>query len=72
MELAFAGLHQLCAPMFGRLGSLAEPQRHALSAAFGFASGDSSDRGASSLLVHQGGPGQRPGPYPGAMGPPGA
>jgi hypothetical protein len=35
MELAFAGLHQLCAPMLGRLGSLAEPQRHGLEIAFG-------------------------------------
>jgi NAD(P)-dependent dehydrogenase (short-subunit alcohol dehydrogenase family) len=26
-DLPFAGLHQLCAPMLGRLGSLAEPQR---------------------------------------------
>ena len=44
MELPFAGLHQLCAPMLGRLGSLAEPQRRALSVAFGLASGDSPDR----------------------------
>jgi len=35
MELPFAGLHQLCAPMLGRLGLLAEPQRRALSVAFG-------------------------------------
>jgi DNA-binding CsgD family transcriptional regulator len=44
MELPFAGLHQLCAPMLGRLGSLAEPQRSGLSVAFGLASGDSPDR----------------------------
>jgi hypothetical protein len=44
MELAFAGLHQVCAPMLSRLGSLAEPQRRALSVAFGLASGDSPDR----------------------------
>ena len=44
MELPFAGLHQLCAPMLGRLGSLPEPQRRALSVAFGLASGDSPDR----------------------------
>jgi DNA-binding CsgD family transcriptional regulator len=44
MELPFAGLHQLCAPMLGRLGSLAEPQRRALSIAGGLASGDSPDR----------------------------
>ncbi len=44
MELPYAGLHQLCAPMLGRLGSLAEPQRRALSVAFGLASGESPDR----------------------------
>jgi DNA-binding CsgD family transcriptional regulator len=44
MELPYAGLHQLCAPMLGRLGSLAEPQRRALSVAFGLACGDSPDR----------------------------
>ena len=44
MELPFAGLHQLCAPMLGRLGALAEPQRRGLSVAFGLASGDSPDR----------------------------
>src|SRR5258708_23152585 len=44
MELPYAGLHQLCAPMLGRLGSLAEPQRRGLSVAFGLASGDSPDR----------------------------
>jgi DNA-binding CsgD family transcriptional regulator len=43
MELPYAGLHQLCAPMLGRLGSLAEPQRRALSVAFGLTSGDSPD-----------------------------
>ena len=37
-------LRQLCAPMLGRLGSLAEPQRRALSVAFELASGDSPDR----------------------------
>src|SRR3954469_5186064 len=30
MELAFAGLHQLCAPMFDRLDRLPGPQRDAL------------------------------------------
>jgi DNA-binding CsgD family transcriptional regulator len=44
MELPYAGLHQLSAPMLGRLGSLAEPQRRGLSVAFGLASGDSPDR----------------------------
>jgi len=44
MELPFAGLHQLCAPMLGRLDSLAEPQRRGLSIAFGLASGNNPDR----------------------------
>jgi DNA-binding CsgD family transcriptional regulator len=44
MELPFAGLYQLCAPMLGRLGSLPEPQRRGLSVAFGLAAGDSPDR----------------------------
>jgi DNA-binding CsgD family transcriptional regulator len=44
MELPYAGLHQLCAPTLGRLGSLAEPQRRGLSVAFGLAPGDSPDR----------------------------
>ena len=44
MELPFAGLYQLCAPMLGRLGALAEPQRRGLSVAFGLASGESPDR----------------------------
>ena len=56
MELAFAGLHQLCAPMLGRLGSLAEPQERGLSVAFGLASGHNPDRflvalGALSLMA---------------------
>src|SRR5688500_5254853 len=33
MELAFAGLHALCAPMLDRLGHLPGPQRDALSTA---------------------------------------
>jgi DNA-binding CsgD family transcriptional regulator len=46
MELAYAGLHQLCAPLLDRLGSLAEPQRRGLSVAFGLESldGDAPDR----------------------------
>jgi DNA-binding CsgD family transcriptional regulator len=41
MELAFAGLHQLCAPMLDRLGQLPEPQQEALRTAFGLSSGPS-------------------------------
>src|ERR1700754_3515075 len=39
MELPFAGLHQLCAPMLGSLQRLPTPQRDALSTAFGLSVG---------------------------------
>jgi hypothetical protein len=35
MELAFAALQQLCAPMLDQLGGLPDPQRAALGVAFG-------------------------------------
>jgi DNA-binding CsgD family transcriptional regulator len=44
MELAFASLQQLCAPMLGRLGSLPGPQRDALGVAFGLQAGPAPDR----------------------------
>src|SRR3954452_6913282 len=44
MELPFAALHQLCAPMLDRLGAVPEPQRGALAASLGLASGDPPDR----------------------------
>jgi DNA-binding CsgD family transcriptional regulator len=44
MELAFAGLHQLCAPMLGRLEALPAPQRAALGVALGLESGPAPDR----------------------------
>jgi hypothetical protein len=44
MELAFAGLHQLCAPMLGRAGHLPVPQGDALRTAFGLAFGLPPDR----------------------------
>jgi DNA-binding CsgD family transcriptional regulator len=44
MELPFAGLHQLCAPMLDRLDDLPEPQSHALCTAFGLRAGESPDR----------------------------
>src|SRR3954471_3330132 len=44
MELAFAGLHQLCAPMLGRLDALPAPQRAALCVALGLESGPAPDR----------------------------
>jgi DNA-binding CsgD family transcriptional regulator len=44
MELPFAGLHQLCAPMLARLDALPEPQRVALGVALGMSSGAAPDR----------------------------
>ena len=44
IELAFAGLHQFCAPMLDRLDRLPNPQRQALSVAFGISDGDAPDR----------------------------
>ena len=44
MELAYAGLHQLCAPMLGNLGRLPPPQRDALATVFGRSSGTVPDR----------------------------
>jgi hypothetical protein len=51
MELAFAGLHALCAPMLGRLGRLPSPQREALSTAFGLSAGPPPDRFFVGLAV---------------------
>ena len=44
MELAFAGLHQLCAPMLDHLEAIPVPQREALRTAFGLAAGPPPDR----------------------------
>src|SRR6516162_9778266 len=51
MELAFAGLHALCAPMLGRLGHLPIPQRDALNTAFGISGGPAPDRFLVGLAV---------------------
>jgi len=51
MELPFAALHQLCAPMFARLDPLPEPQRDALRVAFGMSSGAAPDRFLVALAV---------------------
>ncbi len=51
MELAFAGLHQLCAPMLGRVERLPVPQRDALRTAFGLAAGPPPDRFFVGLAV---------------------
>ena len=39
MELAFAGVHQLCAPLLDRLERVPAPQRDALGVAFGLRCG---------------------------------
>jgi DNA-binding CsgD family transcriptional regulator len=44
MELAFAVLHQLCAPMLDRLERLPVPQQDALAVAFGLRAGEAPDR----------------------------
>ncbi|HEX8345186.1 MAG TPA: ATP-binding protein, partial [Actinoplanes sp.] len=51
MELAFAGLHQLCVPFVDRLGHLPDPQRDALSTAFGLSTGAPPDRFLVGLAV---------------------
>src|SRR3954447_5280361 len=51
MELAFAGLHRLCAPMLDRLEGLPDPQRDALGVAFGLRAGEAPDRFIVSLAV---------------------
>jgi hypothetical protein len=51
MELAFAGLHQLCVPMLGRLDQLPGPQHDALAVAFGMQEGQAPDRFLVGLAV---------------------
>src|SRR5216684_5805884 len=51
MELAFAGLHALCAPMLGRLEHLPVPQRDALNTAFGMSGGPPPDRFLVGLAI---------------------
>ena len=51
MELAFAGLHQLCAPMLEHAESLPVPQREALRTAFGVSAGPVPDRFLVGLAV---------------------
>ena len=51
MELAFAGLQQLCAPILGHLDELPEPQREALNVAFGRSGGSIPDRFLVGLAV---------------------
>ena len=51
MELAFAALQQLCAPLLDRLDRLPAPQREALGVAFGLRAGDAPDRFLVGLAV---------------------
>ncbi|MGW2544682.1 AAA family ATPase, partial [Kitasatospora sp. NPDC001574] len=51
MELAFAGLHQLCVPLTGNLDRIPGPQRDALSVAFGLSVGSAPDRFLVGLAV---------------------
>jgi DNA-binding CsgD family transcriptional regulator len=51
MELAFAGVHQLCAPLLDRLERLPAPQRDALGIAFGLRGGGAPDRFLVALAV---------------------
>ena len=51
MELAFAALQQLCAPMLDRLDRLPGPQGDALGVAFGLRAGDAPDRFLVGLAV---------------------
>src|SRR5580704_2314592 len=43
MELAFAGLHQLCGPLLGHTGRLPGPQQRALQTVFGLSEGPPPD-----------------------------
>ena len=51
MELAYAALHQLCAPFAERIERLPGPQHDALSTAFGLRSGDAPNRFLVGLAV---------------------
>ena len=51
MELPFAGIHQLCAPLLDRLDTLPQPQQDALNVALGLAAGDVPNRFLVGLAV---------------------
>ena len=51
MELAFASVHQLCAPMLDRLTRLPGPQREAVGTAFGLSAGEAPNRFLVGLAV---------------------
>ena len=63
MELAFAALHQICAPMLDRAEHLPGPQREALGVAFGLRTGPAPDRflvGLAALSLLSDAAGERP------------
>lgn len=63
MELSYAALHQLCAPLLSHLDDLPEPQRDALRTAFGMRVGDAPDRflvGLATLSLLAGAVGDEP------------
>src|SRR4051812_42553992 len=51
MELAYAGLHQLCASLLDRIDGLPTPQREALEIAYGLSVGGAPDRFLVGLAV---------------------
>ena len=51
MELAYAGLHQLCGPLLDGLDRLPAPQRDALGIVFGVSAGSAPDRFLVGLAV---------------------
>jgi AAA ATPase domain len=51
MELAYASLHQVCAPLLDRLPGLPAPQRQALEIVFGLSAGAAPDRFRVGLAV---------------------
>ena len=51
MELAYASLHQLCAPLLDRLDRLPAPQRQAMEIVFGLSAGAAPDRFLVGLAV---------------------
>jgi hypothetical protein len=63
MELAYAGLHQLCGPLLDRLPRLPAPQREALEIIFGVSAGAPPDRflvGLAALSLVSGAADERP------------
>jgi DNA-binding CsgD family transcriptional regulator len=51
MELAYAGLHQLCGPLLDRLERIPAPQRQALEIVFGLSAGAAPDRFLVAMAV---------------------